>query len=309
LIIPLTVKSLVVLANGFATFYQAIKNMKQIALNFCIALAAIAFSSQTEAAEPIKVVCIGDSITYGARVKDREKNAYPAQLQDLLGPTHKVSNCGTSGIQMQNYLNRWADKITAIQPDIVTIKLGTNDTKSRDFTNPDNKEVFDKNYRDASLKLLDFLDGLKSKPKIYLCYPVPVFKPMGKINEKSIVEDIIPGLTAIAKEKNLPIIDLYKALAGKNNLVPDGVHPGAEGQTVLAKTIATALQEPQPEKKQRATLYDFRNSDGTKSFKARLKSFDPATGKITAIKANGSLTSFNIDFLHPDDQKYVKEQK
>jgi acyl-CoA thioesterase-1 len=281
--------------------------MKRIANYICIALAVITFSLQPVSADPIKIVCIGDSITFGARVKDRAINAYPAQLQSLLGTTHKVHNCGTSGIQMQNYLNRWADKITAIQPDIVTIKLGTNDTKSRDFTNPDNKEIFDKNYRDASLKLLDFLNGLKSKPKIYLCYPVPVFKSMGKINEKSIVEDIIPALTAIAKEKDLPIIDLYKALEGKGNLVPDGVHPGAEGQTILTKTIATALKEKTPEKKQRVPLYNFRNSDGSKSFKARLKSYDAATGKITAIKANGSLTSFNIDFLHPDDQKYVKE--
>ncbi len=282
--------------------------MKRIAINICIAFAAFAFSSHSASADPIKVVCIGDSITFGARVKDPAKNAYPAQLQNLLGPTYKVHNCGTSGIQMQNYLSRWADKITAIQPDIVTIKLGTNDTKSRDFKNSGNKEIFDKNYRDATLNLLDFLDGLKSKPKIYLCYPVPVFKSMGKINEKSIVEDIIPALTAIAKEKNLPIIDLYKALEGKNKLVPDGVHPGAEGQTVLAKTIAAALSEQKPEKKERPKLYNFRSSDGSKSFKARLMSYDAATGKITAIKINGSLTTFNIAILHPDDQKYVKEQ-
>jgi lysophospholipase L1-like esterase len=282
--------------------------MKQIAINLCIAVAAIAFSSHTLAAEPIKVACIGDSITFGAGVKDRAKNSYPAQLQALLGTTYAVSNFGTSGIQMQNYLNRWKDKITALQPNIVTIKLGTNDTKARNFSDPDNKKTFDENFRNASLELIDFLNGLKSKPKIYLCYPVPVFKKMGNINERSIVEDIIPALTAVAKKKNLPIIDLYEALAGKNNLVPDGVHPGAEGQTVLAKTIAAALKESKPEKKERATLYNFRNSDGSKSFKARFKSYDEATGKITAIKANGSLTRFNIVFLHPEDQEYVKEQ-
>jgi|GEM_PF-2774372 len=282
--------------------------MKRIANHICIAVAAIAFSSHSVSADPIKVVCIGDSITFGASVKDPEKNAYPAQLQKILGSTHKVTNCGTSGIQMQNYLNRWADKITAIQPNIVTIKLGTNDTKSRDFNNPGNKKIFDKNYRNATLKLLEFLNGLESKPKIYLCYPVPVFKPRGKINEKSIVEDIIPALTAIAKEKKLPIIDLHKALEGKSKLVPDGVHPGAQGQTILAKTVAAALKESKPAKKERAPLYNFRNSDGSKSFKARLKSYDAATGKVTAIKANGSLTSFNLDFLHPDDQEYVKEK-
>lgn len=281
--------------------------MKRIAINLCIVVAAIAFSPHSLSADPIKVVCIGDSITFGAGVKDRVENSYPAQLQALLGTTYKVSNCGTSGIQMRNYLVRWNDKIMAIQPDIVTIKLGTNDTHYRDFKKPDNKKIFDAKYRDSTLELLDFLNGLKSKPKIYLCYPVPFFKSENR--DKSIVKDIIPALEAIAKEKGLSTIDLYKALEGKGNLAPDGVHPGAEGQTVLAQTIAAALKESKnPEKRERAPLYDFRNSDGSKSFKARFKSYDVATGKITAIKANGSLTSFNIDFLHPDDQKYVKEQ-
>ncbi len=287
------------------------KNMNRIVINICIAVAAVAavaFSSLTVSADPIKVACIGDSITFGASVKDREKNAYPAQLQDLLGTTYEVSNFGTSGIQMRNYLNRWKDKITTLQPNIVTIKLGTNDTKARKFSDPNNKKTFDESYQNASLELIDFLNGLKSKPKIYLCYPVPVFKKMGSINERSIVEDIIPSLTAVAKKKNLPIIDLYGALKGKGKLVPDGVHPGAEGQTILAKTIAAALTESKPEKRERAPLYNFRNSDGSKSFKARLRSYDATTGKITVIKANGSLTSFNIDYLHPDDQKYVKEQ-
>lgn len=295
-----------VVPNLLSAIYQSTKIMKRIAINLCIAVAAIAFSSHTVSADPIKVACIGDSITFGAGVKDRAENAYPAQLQNLLGSTYKVSNCGTSGIQMRNYLKRWQDKITVIQPDIVTIKLGTNDTHYRDFKKPDNKKIFDTKYRDATLELLEFLTGLKSKPKIYLCYPIPFFKSKDK--EKSIVEDIIPALAAIAKEKDLPTIDLHKALEGKGNLVPDGVHPGAEGQTILAKTVAAALKEPKPEKKERAPLYNFRNSDGSQSFKARLKSYDAATGKVSAIKANGSLTSFNIDILHPDDQKYVKAQ-
>jgi len=61
-------------------------------------------------------------------------------------------------------------------------------------------------------------------------------------------------------------------------------------------------------KKKRMPLYNFRNSDGSKSFQARLKKYDAATGKVTVMKSNGSVSHFNIDFLHSDDQKYVKEQ-
>ena len=36
------------------------------------------------AAENTKVACIGDSITYGYGLADRERESYPAQLQKML---------------------------------------------------------------------------------------------------------------------------------------------------------------------------------------------------------------------------------
>lgn len=37
----------------------------------------------------IKVACVGNSITYGAGISNREKNSYPAQLQYYLGIIRK----------------------------------------------------------------------------------------------------------------------------------------------------------------------------------------------------------------------------
>ena len=48
----------------------------------------------TAAEEPIKVACIGDSITQGVGA-DRGKS-YPDQLQALLGEKYKVGNFGVS---------------------------------------------------------------------------------------------------------------------------------------------------------------------------------------------------------------------
>jgi acyl-CoA thioesterase-1 len=216
--------------------------MKRRLFNKIILTAAIALTSITIFAAPIKIACVGDSITEGVGVRDRSTQAYPAQLQEMLGDEYKLMNCGTSGIQMNNYLPRWQDKIKAFQPDIVTIKLGTNDTKGRKHNDPDNKAAFDKRYKDSTLKVLEFLNGLESKPKIFLCYPVPVFQDKWGINEKSITEDIIPAITAIAKEKDLPIIDLYKAIEGKGNLVPDGIHPNEVAHKILAETIAASIK-------------------------------------------------------------------
>ena len=43
---------------------------------------AFAFMSQ---AQKIKVACVGNSVTYGYGIKNRETNCYPAQLQQMLG--------------------------------------------------------------------------------------------------------------------------------------------------------------------------------------------------------------------------------
>lgn len=45
----------------------------------------------------IKVACIGNSITYGANIPNRNKNSYPAQLQAYLGSDYEVRNYGISG--------------------------------------------------------------------------------------------------------------------------------------------------------------------------------------------------------------------
>ena len=46
---------------------------------------------------PVKVACVGNSITYGYGIADRETNSYPAQLQRMLGDGSLVGNFGKSG--------------------------------------------------------------------------------------------------------------------------------------------------------------------------------------------------------------------
>src|SRR4051812_40315304 len=45
----------------------------------------------------VRVACVGDSITFGSGIPDREHNAYPAQLANLLGDRYEVRNFGVSG--------------------------------------------------------------------------------------------------------------------------------------------------------------------------------------------------------------------
>ena len=79
----------------------------------------------------IKVACVGNSITYGAGISNREKNSYPAQLQYYLGDDYEVRNFGSNGATAQSdgdypYVRTGVyGESKNFLPDIVLIKLGT----------------------------------------------------------------------------------------------------------------------------------------------------------------------------------------
>jgi hypothetical protein len=61
----------------------------------CLGFASSPSSAATPAA-PIKVACIGDSITEGAGLSNPALESYPARLQRLLGAGYIVRNYGVS---------------------------------------------------------------------------------------------------------------------------------------------------------------------------------------------------------------------
>lgn len=191
-------------------------------------------------AAAIKVACLGDSITEGAGVDNPTVNAYPVVLGRLLGANYTTRNFGVSG---RTLLKRgdypyWAEaafrNATNFLPDIVTIKLGTNDSKPQNWKY---KDQFAADLR----ALVDVFAGLSSKPKIYLCLPVPAYSITFDINPDIIRNEIIPIIKQVAAEKGLQTIDLYTALSGKQEIFPDDIHPNAIGAALIARTIHGAV--------------------------------------------------------------------
>ncbi len=89
--------------------------------------------------DAIRVACIGNSITDGFGIGMAPVKGYPAQLQKKLGDGYEVKNFGVSARTMMNkgdlpYMNElaWRDA-KAFNPNIVVIKLGTNDTKTHNW--------------------------------------------------------------------------------------------------------------------------------------------------------------------------------
>ncbi|RUA11942.1 MAG: sialate O-acetylesterase, partial [Flavobacteriia bacterium] len=115
--------------------YLMKKNVKKNILLFLfISLITISFNTNAQT-RPIKIACVGNSITFGHKISNREKNAYPAQLQHLLGANYSVKNFGHSGrtlLKKGDYPYWKSDlytKALQFKPDVVYIMLGTNDSK------------------------------------------------------------------------------------------------------------------------------------------------------------------------------------
>jgi len=196
------------------------------------------------AADAVRVACVGDSITYGAGIRGRT-NTYPAQLGRLLGSKYEVRNFGNSGATMLKKGNKpywkqqsWAATLE-FNPNIVVIKLGTNDSKPGNWKL---KDQFAADYKD----MIDQLAKLPARPNIFICKPVPAFPGRWGITDKVIREEVIPITLQVARDKKLPVIDLYKALAGKKEMFPDTVHPNAAGAGVMAAVVCEAITGKKP---------------------------------------------------------------
>jgi len=191
----------------------------------------------------IRVACLGDSITFGAGVEDREKNSYPSVLGELLGTSFEVRNFGRSGATLSKSgdLPYWGtDEFKAADgwlPDVVILKLGTNDTKPQNWKG---LEAFKRDF----IALLEHLRALPSKPraKIWVCLPVPVYGDQWGINARTLEEGVIPVLMDVCQKKKVPVIDLNDALTGHPEMFPDKIHPNATGAKLMALTIFQAIR-------------------------------------------------------------------
>lgn len=208
-------------------------------------IAAIAYPQQPQPSAPVRIACIGNSITEGYGLTDPAHEAYPARMQQLLGAGYQVTNYGISGHTLLRGTDAsYIDETTrhsfrqalASQPDIVTIKLGTNDSKAR------YDSLLHVDFIRDFHSLIDSLEALPSRPYIYLCLPIPSTGINYSIRDSVTVHEVIPRIRAVAQERHLPIIDLYQLMFPFPELLPDMVHPNAAGAMIIAQEIARRIE-------------------------------------------------------------------
>ena len=219
----------------------------------------------------VRVACLGNSITDGFGIDMASAYGYPAMLQKKLGDGYWVRNFGVSSRTMLNkgdwpYMNEpaWRDALD-FKPEIVIIKLGTNDSKPENWQynaefkqdleqmiltlRPDLKQYADMPAKKAQKAMAKALakaaksGATPAKPQIYLCTPIPAFKSTWNINDSVIVNGVIPIQQEVALKYGLEVIDLHTLFANDGDKVlPDGIHPDAKGAARMADIIADALK-------------------------------------------------------------------
>ncbi len=212
-------------------------------LNTLVLLITILISNNTWAQNKIKVACIGNSITAGAGIVDPAINSYPAQLQYLLGDKYQVTNFGVSGTTLLKkgnspyWLTPKYKQALESKPDIVFIKLGTNDSKAVN-------RPFLGEFKNDYEALIKSFTQLSSHPRIVLLLPLPSFKTDSNgIFDPVIKSKIVPFIQQVAYKDSLEVIDLHSLFIDKPELLPDGIHPHKEGAAIIANRLYKLLSQ------------------------------------------------------------------
>ncbi len=183
-----------------------------------------------------KIACVGNSITFGWGLKYPRKESYPSQLSAMLGEKYIVKNFGVceatllyEGTKPYSNSNRF-NRVIKFNPNIILIKLGTNDSTIQNWKYKNN---FLSNY-------INFIEKLRleiSNPKILICLPLPIFSKNVEMKNSIIIKEIIPLLYKVGKKANCKVINIYDALKNKKEFFPDFIHPNIDGAEIIAKTV------------------------------------------------------------------------
>ncbi|MEY3648345.1 MAG: hypothetical protein RLZ13_1230 [Bacteroidota bacterium] len=203
-----------------------------------IALLLLSFHSVAQA--PIKIAFVGNSITQGPGRENPE--SFPLQVGKILGDAYEVKNFGVGGrtLLKKGDFPYWNEpqfqQVKEFRPDVVLIKLGTNDSKPQNWAH---KAEFVQDYLDL---IAEFRDQMPSDGKVYVILPVPVTRVNFGITPDVMNNEQRLMLFEIIQKSGAEVIDLYTPLMDRPELLPDGVHPNAEGLGIMARVISRRIR-------------------------------------------------------------------
>lgn len=166
----------------------------------------------------MKVVCFGNSLTYGYLVN----RGYIDYLKEYFPDTEFV-NSGIPGDTAYDGLMRIDYSVLRHNPDLTIIEFGVNDAFSGFSVNA---------FKNNMILILEKIQGIK-----ILMIPHRLYYD----TDHKIVKPYYDAIKNIAIENNLPYIDVSKHKLSEKELLSDMLHPNEKGYKIYAKEARKIL--------------------------------------------------------------------
>lgn len=192
----------------------------------------------------MKILCIGDSLTFGFGVPRRD--AWTSLAQRDLGV--EIINRGIPGDTTGGMLSRYVHETEKTRPVLVTIMGGFNDI------------FFGGDDRPARANIAAMVHQSTGRNVIpLLCTPAPVVVEAAREDWASLVDffaaqemgrEYVEWLRRFASTFRVPLLDFWEMFerrlherGGDAGLYVDGLHPNAAGQALMAEMYAAKVRQ------------------------------------------------------------------
>lgn len=203
----------------------------------------------TDSERKYTMVIIGDSFVRGTGAADR--HGWSQMLADDMDEIYNVHINGHGGHNIQDILDRMDTDVIDLEPDIVLLQVGINDSRYRDSFDTDH-EVPPAEFKDG---LAQFVELIRAEAyphtQIIIVGTTPVdedltrpYKPDKQYvnSESKKYDDIIKN---VCRENYVRYIDVFSHFADRDveDLLDDGVHPNNEGHKLIYEVVSKNLSK------------------------------------------------------------------
>lgn len=200
------------------------RSFRIVIILVCLTLVYTGLSAQKH---PVKIACVGGSATFGDQMQRRSRNAYPAQLEAMLGEGYSVANFGvsdsvsknSSGFENASGVIRGRYDVVFLMPASMHQELNLSALSSI--------KQFVKSIQSSSLRT-----------RVVLISPPPAWKKDSLVTpDPSTKNQLVPAMQQAAYETGCEFIDFHTMLQDRSDLFPDLVHMSSLGATAIARRL------------------------------------------------------------------------
>lgn len=211
--------------------------------------------------KPGGIIMFGDSTT---AERASVTKVYAKRIQEKLegvGSSLQVYNAGIGGNTTRDAKKRFEAEVLAYQPRVIVMQFGINDSAVDVWRKPpataprvplaeyvaNLREMITQAQKQGSQVILMTPNPLRWTDKLKEMYGHPPYDAADHLGfEKATLVGYIAALHKLAKELNLPLVDVHAAYAAVGKLsdefLPDGMHPNDRGHALVAEKLMPVLR-------------------------------------------------------------------